>query len=127
MPIRNAERCPGLDGGSVSALSVDAIDRVRLARRDEFPLAAMLVLISWFSASELPPIDTQRLRGGGCSEKPLVTLSLLVVVGVGSVVTHWTGWRSDRIFRSIRRSIVVTGPDSGKLRTAGGPKLEVTD
>lgn len=54
------------------------------------------------------------LRGGGCKEKAprdKARLVLSLLTGGWSAVAHWTGCRSVRILRSIRRSKGSTGTD----------------
>ena len=59
-----------------------------------------------------------RLCGGGCKEeralrdKGRLALSLLTGAWTGA---HWTGCRSVRILRSMRRLIGSTGPEKGRL------------
>jgi len=113
VPNWNATDC-GLDGGSVSALSVDTLERDKLVRFIGVVIG-ITTGFSTFAEAVEGPTDVQRFRGGGCNERAPrdnARFALVESVAVVSLLPHRAGCRSGRILRSNRRSV---GPEKGRI------------
>lgn len=67
------------------------------------------------------PTDVQRFLGGGWRDmapKDMVLFARSLGATGGSFVTHWRGWRSERILRSIGRPIGGEGANGRVCRLA---------
>lgn len=121
VPKLNANCWFGVHGNSVSVLSTDnlELDTDKSFTCTVIPFGCLLTPEElWLVSSLIGRVDAQRLRGGGCKEmapRDKVRLALSLLIGGWSSASQWTGCRSIRILRSMRRSIGSTRPEKGKF------------